>query len=234
MTAKYIKGDVMVGSSIFLADEQIEQIALESGFQTRKPRKIFPADFIRQLLEQSVKHSPSYNDLASSMEKDTGISVSRQAICLRMDESCVRFVELVLAKLIMPEVPHCYSSPTSLDKRYLRVLVQDSTIVRLPFRLFDTFSGVTNAHTSVCNARIQGVYDLMAAQFVSFSIDTYSKNDLASAPELGLRTGDLVLRDRGYLTSGEIQRQKNTCQTCRGSSQRRDRQPSQNESQTGC
>ena len=46
----------------------------------------------------------------------------------------------------------------------------------------------------------------MAAQFVSFSIDPYSKNDLTAAPELELRRGDLVLRDRGYLTFDEIQR----------------------------
>ena len=206
MTEKYKKGDVMVSINNFITDDQVNKMAVESGFQTRTPRKIFPVDFIRQLLEQSVKNSPSYNDLASSLEKDTGISVSKQAICLRVNKSCARFLELVLAKLIMPDMLHCHSQPRLMGKRYLRVLVQDSTIVRLPLRLFDAFSGVKNAHTSVCNARIQGVYDLQAAQFVSFAIDTYSKNDLAAAPELDLRAGDLVLRDRGYLTSGEIQR----------------------------
>jgi hypothetical protein len=41
---------------------------------------------------------------------------------------------------------------------------------------------------------------------ISFSIDSYSKNDLKAAPELELLEGDLVLRDRGYLTHGEIHR----------------------------
>lgn len=38
------------------------------------------------------------------------------------------------------------------------------------------------------------------------SIDACSKNDLSAAPELTLRPGDLVLRDRGYLSVGVIAR----------------------------
>ncbi len=189
-----------------LTDEQIEQIAIQSKFQKRTPRKILPVDFINQLLKESIKHSPSYNDLASSLERETGISVSKQAICKRVDESCVRFAELVLAKIIMKEIPCSHLQKANYEGRYKRVLVHDSTIIRLPIRLFATFSGVTNAHASVCNARIQGIYDLVATQFISFSIDPYSKNDLTAAPELELQRGDLVLRDRGYLTFDEIQR----------------------------
>lgn len=84
--------------------------------------------------------------------------------------------------------------------------MQDSTVIKLPGWLFGKFSGVSNATSSVCNARIQVVFDLLTARLVTFSIDPYSKNDLTAAPELELREGDLVLRDRGYLTSAEIQR----------------------------
>jgi hypothetical protein len=72
--------------------------------------------------------------------------------------------------------------------------------------LFDVFSGVANAHSKVCNARIQGVYDILNERFISFSIDTYSKNDLEAAPELLLEKGDLSLRDRGYLILEEVER----------------------------
>ena len=34
----------------------------------------------------------------------------------------------------------------------------------------------------------------------------YTKNDMKSAPELDLKQGELVIRDRGYLTTSEIQR----------------------------
>jgi hypothetical protein len=71
---------------------------------------------------------------------------------------------------------------------------------------FDTFSGAANAAHQVCNALIQTTYDLKNMCFEAFSIDSYSKNDVSAAPEIELRPGDLVLRDRSYLSVGEIQR----------------------------
>jgi hypothetical protein len=96
--------------------------------------------------------------------------------------------------------------PATGFRGYRRVLVQDSTIVKLPVWLFPKFSGVSNHTSSVCNARIQAVFDLISARLLDFSIDPYTRNDIAAAPELGLREGDLVLRDRGYLSAAEIQR----------------------------
>jgi hypothetical protein len=104
-------------------------------------------------------------------------------------------------------VPHSTAGAAKgfLASRH-RILVQDSTLVPLPAWLFGSFSGVANAHSTVCNARLQVVYDLAAMDFVHFSLDPYSRNDLAAAPDLKLEAGDLVLRDRGYLTSAEIER----------------------------
>jgi len=91
-----------IGDVLF-PEEWLNQKARESGFIKRKSRKIHPRNLLASLVEESLRGSPSYNDLASS-------------------------------------------------------------------------------------------------------IDPYSKNDLAAAPELEIMEGDLVLRDRGYLTASEIQR----------------------------
>jgi hypothetical protein len=97
---------------------------------------------------------------------------------------------------------------------YQRVLVQDSSVIRLPGWLFDKFSGVSNGQQQVCNARIQVVYDIKSMAFVSFEICPYTKNDLKAAPELVLNKGDLVLRDRGYLSASEIARHGNAGAHC--------------------
>ena len=89
---------------------------------------------------------------------------------------------------------------------YRRVLVQDSTVLALPSHLYEVFSGVSNGSSTLCNCRIQAVYDIRNKAFIDFSIDSYSRNDLAAAPDLELQEGDLVLRDRGYLTKNEVQR----------------------------
>ena len=189
-----------------LTPDEIRDLAWATGFQKRAHRKIEPLAFASLLLHESVKGAPSYNDLAARTEVIGGESVSRQGVWKRVNDECVHFLQAILARAIMGRLPRSLADAYSSCGPYKRVLIQDSTVVRLPLRLFAAFSGVANASSSVCNARIQVVYDLVAAEFVAFSVDSYSKNDLKAAPELELREGDLVLRDRGYLCCEEIQR----------------------------
>ncbi|MDB6076858.1 MAG: transposase [Akkermansiaceae bacterium] len=192
-----------------LDEKFILQTAIRSGFMRRMPRKIDPNAFFAALCKEAIQGSPSYNDLAARIESDSGSSASRQAMARRMTEACHHFLHGLLeqamaSKAVAP--PAGSGSSLELRRLYPRIVVSDSTVIKLPLRLFDEFSGVANAHRSVCNARIQAAYDLVAMRFLSFSIDPYSKNDLKSAPELEIKTGDLVLRDRGYLATAEIQR----------------------------
>jgi len=158
------------------------------------------------ICSQSVEFTPSYNDLASGLDSGYQSCVSKQAVWKRINEACVLFFQAVLARLIKVKLKCKNISINEQEHTYNRILVQDSTIIKLPSRLYSIFSGVSNAHSSVCNARIQGTYDLLSGCFISFSIDPYSKNDLSAAPELELQKGDLVLRDRGYFTLSEVER----------------------------
>ena len=119
-------------------------------------------------------------------------------------------LQQVIERLLAAALAHqCSAAPgrgTEFPAWVRRMPVQDSTILKLPAWLFPAFSGVANAHGTVCNARLQAVYDLVGQRFVDFSLDSYSRNDLAAAPALQLQSGDLVLRDRGYLSAEEIER----------------------------
>lgn len=174
----------------------------------RKSRKIDVCALLASLCEQCLQGSPSCNDLAAHIEANYGAAPSRQAVSLRLNESLETLLQWLLEKIIAKKVGGDGSAtPADVQFRgYCRLLVQDSTILKLPLHLFEDFSGVSNGGSSVCNARIQATYDLINFRLLSFSIDPYSKNDLAAAPELLLREGDLVLRDRGYLVLDELQR----------------------------
>ena len=169
-----------------LSREEIKQLAFEVGFCQRTSGKIEAPDFLLHFCLQSLEGTVSYNDLAAKIESKTGINASRQAYQQRMGEKCDDFFKKVLEAVMRSK--HLPENPEELvgAGKFKRILIQDSTIIRLPLRLFEVFSGVKNAHKSVCNARIQGIYDLISKQFISFSIDPYKKTILRSALRLRL------------------------------------------------
>jgi len=175
----------------------------------RKPRKISASGLLGAVLAECAGGSPSYNDLACCINDADGSAPSRQAVGERVNEDFHTFLQSLLGHVIgmkvLEDAAQC-GLPAERFRGYRRVLVQDSTVIKLPGWLFAKFSGVSNGASSVCNARIQAVFDLLSGRLVAFSIDAYSRNDIAAAPELEIREGDLVLRDRGYLTASEIQR----------------------------
>ena len=188
-------------------------LAFETGLIKRK-RLIEPSDILYAICMESTKGTVSYNDLAAKIESKCDVSVSRQAIWKKVTESCKDFFEKVLEQIILCKIDKGEAEMLRSSTHFKRILIQDSTIIRLPVRLFKIFSGVANAHSKVCNARIQGVYDVLAERFISFSIDPFSKNDLEAAPEICLQKDDLVLRDRGYLILDELQRHINNEAHC--------------------
>ena len=197
-----------------LSSQQLRQLAYDCCFIKRQARKIDTTNFLTLMCLESQKGSPSYNDLVSRFDSVYDISASKQALWKKINEPCVLFFQTVLAQIIKSKVSEQEIKAFKALGKYKRVIIQDSTIIKLPSRLFKIFSGVSNLHISVCNARIQGVYDLLSGRFIHFSIDPYSKNDLSAAPELELNEADLVLRDRGYYTNGEIKRHKDLGADC--------------------
>lgn len=209
--------ELLLGEVIF--DRQhLEQLARNTGFYLRKPRKVEICSLLGALCLLSVRGTPSCNDLAAKLPPvhlhgsgDAPQEPSRQALHLRMGAPLEKLLSQLIAEIICgPLIEANADTPaftSALESgNYTRIIVEDSTIIKLPQQLFEEFSGVSNGHTQVCNARIQVTYELLTRKLVSFSIDPYSKNDLKAAPELQIEPGDLVLRDRGYLTADEIQR----------------------------
>jgi len=195
--------DDFVSGSMFKAcglnEEVLSQMARDTGFCQRASGKISVSDLLEHFCEEAVKGTVSYNDLAGKIQTATGVSVSRQAYWERMKEStCVAFFKEVLARCMFLKFDAQEISQLKSCGLFTRILIQDSTIIKLPTRLFEAFSGVKNAHTTTCNARIQGVYNLCSGQFISFSVDPYSKNDVSVAHDIQAQPGDLLLRDRGY------------------------------------
>jgi len=187
-----------------LSDEEIERIAFETGFCKRRSGKIKAPDFLIHHCLLSLEGTVSFNDIAGKIGSNTDAEASRQAYHQRMGSECVDFFEKILASVMASKCRFDQLDDLTASGAFSRILVQDSTVIRLPLRLFDVFSGVKNAHSAVCNARVQGIYDLVSKKFIDFSIDPYSRNDLKAAADIDVQPGDLLLRDRGYFIVGNV------------------------------
>jgi len=181
-----------------LTDEKIRSIAFETGFCKRNSGKIDAPDFLVYMCAESLTGTVSHNDMASKIHEETGTDASRQAYWERTDGECVAFFQAVLEHVMLTKVDASTVEPLKQCGKYKRILLQDSTVIQLPLKLFEIFSGVKNASATKCHARIQGIYDLLAGKFIKFSIDPYSANDISVASDIPVEAGDLVLRDRGY------------------------------------
>jgi hypothetical protein len=200
-------------TALNINEKELLELARETGF-IQRTRKIDSLDFMYALTIESTHGIASYNDIAVSFENESEISITRQAIWKKVTESCVDYFKFVLALVILGKAKKYYKEAEVNKCKFNRILIQDSTIIRLPKRLFELFSGVSNAHSTVCHARIQGIYDLLSGRFISFTINPYSKNDQACVSYMKIEKDDLTLRDRGYLTVDEIKRHLQTGAHC--------------------
>jgi len=199
-----------IGTVLFTGPDLL-QLAKDLKFTQRAPRKIDVLSLLAAVCAEGLQGSPSCNDLAAQLQTLAGTAPSRQAVCLRLNQAFENILQRLLEKVVSQKIageglPAAKAAP--LFRNYRRVLVQDSTIIQLPSHLFEDFSGVSNAQTTVCNARVQATYNLLDHHLLAVSIDPYSKNDPAAAPELSLQPGDLSLRDRGCLVLDELQRHR--------------------------
>jgi hypothetical protein len=186
-----------------LSESMLNTLAIELKF-IKRLRKLNALDYIQLLIFNCSKNMVSYNTMASTTLGNEAKSVLKQSLHKAMRKTTfLLFIQSVFNKLVQAKLG---ISSTTFNSRFKRIIIQDSTIIKIPKELFKIYSGVSNGITQVSNARIQVAIDILSNIFTLLSIDSYSINDISAANRLALRAGDLVLRDRGYCSIVEIKR----------------------------
>ena len=88
---------------------------------------------------------------------------------------------------------------------FRRVLIEDSTNLRLPQHLAPDFPGAANqSNKKQAILKIQVIYELLSETFVHFSLSGFTRTDQAASADVltVAKAGDLVLRDLGYFVLG--------------------------------
>lgn len=183
-------------------------LAQESGFARRTARKLTPLLFVQATLLLVSQSTVSLRRWAALVGVLGQVCLSKQALWERLTPRASVFLQAVLAQLLARRLRlNRGVKPTALAA-FSRVLVQDSTTIKLAPKLAAAFPGSRNqrgaAHGQL---KIQALYDLLAQRFVAFGLSGFNRNDQAAAPDVLplLRPGDLVVRDLGYFVVAGLQ-----------------------------
>lgn len=184
-----------------IRDLPCESIALQCNFTQRLSEKITPRSWITAFCCLASGSSSGLRHFAWILGLLTQTVLSKQAVRKRLLSQGCEFLKQVLAYLITQSAKLPRLRSTGVLSCFKRVLVQDSTTIKLPSRLAGAYPGCVNGtDAKISIMRIQAVLDILSETFVDFSLSGYTRNDqTASVDILSIaKPGDLILRDLGY------------------------------------
>lgn len=192
--------DVAARLQHHLEELPLEALGRTSGFRIRRAKKITPALFVQAACLVVTLGLVSYRRWAGLIGLLGQCTLSKQALFERMNTKAVSFLQSVLGALLATvAVPQ--GCKLNMLRQFHRVLLQDSTTIKLSQALARFFPGPQNQRGARPGMlKIQACYDLLSQTFVHFSLGSFRRNDQAASPEVLalVQPGDLIIRDLGY------------------------------------
>ena len=179
----------------------LNRLARQTGLIERTPRKISPWHLVAAGLLLISQASISLTVWAVLLGLLSHQTISKQAVFERLDPAATDFFKAVLASALAFRAQVSKLKDSHWKCPFARILVQDSSTVKLNHKLATAFPGGSNQHGETPGVlRIQALVDLLSQTWIDFTLSAYRRNDQAASPDIlpHLRAKDLVLRDLGY------------------------------------
>ena len=192
--------------SDYFSSADIEALAISTGFKIRKAKKISPYNFIISFLNLYNTRSFSLRNWASELSNLINEKVTFQAVHKKLTTRHLPFLTAVFSSVLASNLRSQKSNSSKSMAHFNRVLVEDSTCVKLSSSMFNHFSGNSNGVSRYATSRIQICLDLKNGVFENCDITTYTRNDGSYAGEIINRIveNDLLIRDLGYWKVGVL------------------------------
>ena len=189
----------------FFDKSVINKIGKRSGFVLRKARKISAYDFVLSFLISSCRNQTTFSSWALQIGLLSNKCVSKQGLFDRIHSGAVAFSKELLQKVILQQSTKNFA--TSLFTSFGKVLLHDSTTLRLPQVLASVFPGNRSGGEQKAVARIQSIIDIKAMKFINFVVGSFTQNDQSASGSVTafVKKGDLVIRDMGYFVLSTFQ-----------------------------
>lgn len=201
-TSNHFNNKVMQNFEKFFDKPLINRIGKCSGFTSRKAQKITAYHFVAAFIICCCKQLNTFSSWAAQIELLTGQSTSKQAVFKRLyyGKGSLAFIETLLKRVIIEQSRPLVSG--KLFKGFGKVLLQDSTTLRLIDKLSGSFKGnITNGEQK-SQVRIQTILNIKTMRFVQFMLGSFTDNDQSAACQVlaHANAGDLIIRDLGYFS----------------------------------
>ncbi len=183
----------------------LDQIAKQSGFMKRKPQKIHPQHLLFSLFILVLGDGNSLTNLATKIGLLSNCVISKQAVHKRINAALIKFLKTILsvAMIQSAKIKKGQYCNRRLFVNFKRVLLQDSTSIKVDPKLATVFPGTQNqARKKNATLKIQAVIDILTEQFTYFDITPFTKNDQSASEDILeiAQPSDLIIRDLGYFS----------------------------------
>lgn len=183
----------------------LDHLAQVNGFMKRKPKKIYPRHLFFSLLLLVIGEGNSLTNLATKIGLLSHYVISKQAVHKRINAALVKFLSEILSIVIIQSssLKNRPKFNEKLFENFNRVLLQDSTSIKIDPKLADVFPGAQNqARKRNATLKIQAVIDILTEKFTCFNITPFTKNDQSVSKDILdiAQPYDLIIRDLGYFS----------------------------------
>jgi len=199
--------------SAILSDKLVQDLKLEElGWSSEYYRKVDPKITVTGLFKGFWQMQDKGENCLRLWGLHTGMEVgqviSKQAIDYRMNDRTIKLVEQVLKDALQLKLDKHFLEQAEdeeiqfLVSKFRNVLLQDSTMQRLPESVKDVYKAGNTQNKEMGMLRLQCIYNFTTQTWVDFKLGGFTNNDQSEAMMITnyAQKSDLILRDLGYCT----------------------------------